>query len=216
MMEELLPPCAAVAERRNDDEPALLFAEEQTQVARAVASRVREFATGRSCARRALEKLGFAPCPILRGPKGEPVWPAGVIGSITHCAGYRAAAVARQEQLAAIGIDAEFHAPLPAGVADIVCDAEETAWLKQVSGGVHWDRVLFSAKESVYKAWFPMTQRWLDFTDVAITVDPAEGEFRVRPVVSLQGEFDRALRQFQGRFLVRDGIVMTTVVLSRP
>ena len=156
----------------------------------------------------------MAPGPILRGSKGEPLWPAGVVGSITHCAGYRAAAVARQTQLAGIGIDAEVHAPLPAGIEDRVCSAEETAWLKQQSGSVHWDRVLFSAKESVYKAWFPIAQRWLDFTDVAIAFKPAGGEFQVWPRVSLPGEFEEMLRQFEGRFLVRDGIVITVVVLA--
>lgn len=216
MMEELLPPCAVVAERRKDHEAALLLPEECAQVANAVEKRLREFATGRLCARQALEKLGFPPRPLLRGSKGEPLWPAGVIGSITHCTGYRAAAVARQAQLTAIGIDAEIHESLPAGIVNSVCTPEEIAWLSQASDRVHWDRMLFSAKESVYKAWFPLTQRWLDFGEVSITVNQDEGTFRVRPLVNLPSKFERALREFAGRFLVRDGLVITTVVLPPP
>ena len=61
-------------------------------------------------------------CP---GAKREPLWPAGVVGSITHCDGYRAAAVARATDLATVGIDAEPHEPLPDGVlAAIALPAE--------------------------------------------------------------------------------------------
>jgi 4'-phosphopantetheinyl transferase EntD len=215
MMNELLPSCAVAAERWNDEEAAFLFPEERAQHASAIEGRVREFASGRSCAREALGKLGFPPCPILRGSRGEPLWPHGVIGSITHCAGYRAAAVAMQTQLTAIGIDAEIHDSLPEGIAKRTGIAQETAGLFHESDQVHWDTVLFSAKESVYKAWFPLTQRWLDFEDVAITVDAPEGSFRVRPLVSLPSDLDEVIRQFSGHFLVRNGIVMTSVVLPR-
>ena len=70
----------------------------------------------RTCARIALGRLGLPPAPLLSGPKREPLWPDGVVGSITHCDGYRAVAVARADQLASIGIDAEPHAELPAGI----------------------------------------------------------------------------------------------------
>jgi 4'-phosphopantetheinyl transferase EntD len=120
-----------------------------------------------------------------------------------------------QTEIAGIGIDAEIHDSLPQDVIGTVCVAEEIAWLRQAPARLHWDRVLFSAKESVYKAWFPVTQRWLGFEDVAITIEAAEGTFRVRPLVSLPSEFDRALRQFVGRFLVRNGVVITAVVLPR-
>ncbi len=215
MMEELLPFGVAVVERWNDDEPTVLFSEERALVGKAIESRVREFTTARFCARQALGELGFSSFPILRGSKGEPLWPPGVVGSITHCAGYRAAAVAMQTHVAAIGIDAEIDDSLPLEVGKSLFVAEETVWLRQASDRFHWDRILFSAKESVYKAWFPLTQRWLGFEDVEIAIETAESRFCVRPLVSLPREFDEALRQFTGRFLVRNGIVITTVVLPR-
>jgi 4'-phosphopantetheinyl transferase EntD len=215
MMEELLPPGVVVAERWGDDESAFLLPEEQALVAKAVGKRAREFTTARSCARQALGKLGFPPVPILRGSKGEPLWPRSAVGSITHCDGYRAAAVAMQTRLSAIGIDAEIHDALPPEVMESLCIAEGAARLRLASDQLHWDRILFSAKESVYKAWFPLTQRWLGFEEVAITVDRAEGTFRVRPLVTLPMDFDQALRQFAGRFLVRNGVVLTAVVLPR-
>ncbi|MFL5884840.1 MAG: 4'-phosphopantetheinyl transferase, partial [Thermoleophilaceae bacterium] len=83
-----------------------LFPEEEALVARAVAKRRNEFVTGRALARRALSTLGVAPVAIGRGARGQPLWPGGIVGSITHCRGYRACAVARFDEIASVGIDA--------------------------------------------------------------------------------------------------------------
>ena len=215
MIEELLPVSIAVVECRSDDESTFLLPEERPLVGRAVDSRIREFTIARSCARQALGKLGFPPVPILRGPKGEPLWPAGIVGSITHCKGYRAAAVAMQTKISAIGIDAEIDDALPPEVLNSICVEEEIAWLSQTRDRLHWDRIIFSAKESVYKAWFPLTRRWLGFEEVAITIEAAGNSFSAQPLVNLPSELDQALRRFAGRFVVRDGLVLTTVVLPR-
>ena len=113
MLEQILPPAVAVVETFGDLPGATLFPEEEAAIARAVPKRRREFATGRGCARAALNRLGEPPVPILRGPQGAPLWPAGVVGSITHCDGYRAAAVARTSDIATVGLDAEPDKPLP-------------------------------------------------------------------------------------------------------
>ena len=214
-MEELLPLGVSVFECRADDESTFLFPEERPLVGRAVESRIREFTIARSCARQALGKLGFPPVPILRGPKGEPLWPAGIVGSITHCKGYRAAAVAMQSNISAIGIDAEIDDALPPEVLKSICVEEEIAWLSQEHDRLRWDRIIFSAKESVYKAWFPFTRRWLGFEEVAITIEAAGNSFSAQPLVNLPSELDQALRRFAGRFVVRDGLVLTAVVLPR-
>ena len=87
------------------------------------------------------------------------MWPAGIRGSMTHCAGYAAAAVGPISRISAIGIDAEPDAPLPDGVLDLVATAAERdrlAVTPRKPDIPHWDRLLFSAKEAVYKAWFPL------------------------------------------------------------
>jgi len=213
VIEELLPVSIAVVECRSDDESTFLLPEERPLVGRAVDSRIREFTIARSCARQALGKLGFPPVPILRGPKGEPLWPAGIVGSITHCKGYRAAAVAMQTKISAIGIDAEIDDALPPEVLNSICVEEEIAWLSQEHDRLHWDRIIFSAKESVYKAWFPFTRRWLGFEEVTITIDAAESSFQVQPLVYLPSELAQTMRRFSGRFLVRDGLLTTSIVL---
>ena len=213
MMEELLPSNVASVELCDDDPFACLLPEEAAQFGWAIESRTHEFTTARSCARRALGKLGLPNTPILRGPMREPLWPSGVVGSITHCQGYRAAAVAMQSGVLSIGIDAEIHDRLPAEVLERVCVEQEIAWLAKAPQGTHWDRVLFSAKESVYKAWFPLTQRWLGFEDVAITFQPAEETFHASLLVDPPEIGGQALTGFTGRFMVRNGLVLTATIV---
>src|SRR5690242_4153856 len=102
VIEQLLPAGVAAAEEFQDRLDAALFPAEAAQIQGAVEARRREFATGRHCARQALAALGVPATPLLSGGHREPLWPAGVVGSITHCTGYRAAAVAPDERLAAI------------------------------------------------------------------------------------------------------------------
>jgi len=226
MIEELLPAAAAAAEAFGDPGPADLFPEEERVVAKAVDKRRREFGTARACARAALAKLGLPAAPILPGPRGAPQWPAGVVGSITHCEGYRACAVARGRDVLALGLDAEPNQPLPAGVLDVVALAEEQAWLRDLAGtpagaagtgsapaGVCWDRLLFSAKESVYKTWFPLTGRWLGFEQAVITVQPATGTFSARILASSPAAGDRRLTSLAGAWLARRGLVVTAIAV---
>jgi 4'-phosphopantetheinyl transferase EntD len=211
MIEDLLPSEVASAELYGDDPFALLLSEEAAQLGSAVESRTKEFTTARVCARRALTQLGLPATPILRGPNREPLWPAGVVGSITHCKGFRAAVVAKQPDLLSVGIDAEIHEALPAEVVHHVCLETEIAWLADAPKEIHWDRVLFSAKESVYKAWFPLTQRWLGFEDVAVTLRPADGTFHARLLVDAPVVDGQTLVEFHGRFMVNRGLVLTAV-----
>jgi 4'-phosphopantetheinyl transferase EntD len=150
------------------------------------------------------------PQPILTGQRGEPIWPPGVVGSLTHCTGYRAAALARAREFASIGIDAEPHGSLPDGVCGIIARPEETdalAGLATAVPGVHWDRLLFSAKESIYKAWFPLTGLWLGFEDAWVTIDPADGTFAVQLMIP------GPLTALAGRWAVRHGLILTSIVV---
>ena len=218
MIEKLLPPVAVGVEAFADVPGEPVFPGEEDLVATAVAGRRREFVTARRCAREALERLGYRPAPIRPGPGRAPQWPPGAIGSITHCAGYRAAAVARRSGLAAIGIDAEPHEPLPDGVAATVVGPAEVAVLAGLSRtdpAVRWDRLLFSAKESIYKAWYPLCGRWLGFDDVRLEIDPAGRTFTGHVLVDgarLDGE--PPLTELHGRYLVARDLVLTSVTVA--
>lgn len=212
MIAEVVPTLAASAELFTDPPDVVLFEAELASVSRAVESRRLEFGTVRHCARKALSELGYPPVPLLKGERGEPLWPSGIVGSMTHCAGYRAAAVARAEDTFTLGIDAEPHQGLPDGVSGLVAFAEENAQLARLRAAddsVCWDRLLFSCKEAIYKAWFPLTGRWLGFEDVCVVIDPFDNTFLARLLVPgpiLSGEPRQVLA---GRWLVRDGLILT-------
>lgn len=190
-----------------------LFPAERAAIERAVDKRRREFTTVRACARDALDALGIAPTPIISGPHGAPGWPAGVIGSMTHCEGYRAAVVARAADLDSVGIDAEPDSPLPEGVLDAVLVAEDLPGLATVAvTGVSADRLLFSAKESVYKAWFPLAKRWLGFEEATVALN-IDGTFTARLLVDGTIEGGRRLAGFEGRWLAARGLLLTAIVV---
>jgi 4'-phosphopantetheinyl transferase EntD len=213
MLAELLPADVVAAEIVGDDPDAYLLPAELHLVAKSVEKRRREVTNARTCARRAMARLGIAETAIPRGPKGEPGWPAGVVGSITHTTGYYAAAVAHADKIRSIGIDAEVHDVLPDGVLRHIAFDAELAWVaEQERGPVWWDRLLFSAKESVYKAWFPLTGRWLGFEDARVTIDPA-GTFEAEILVDGTTHTGPALRGMSGRWLVRDGLVLAAIAL---
>ena len=118
MIEKILPDAVASCEAFDDPPDATLLPEEEAVISRAVEKRRREFRTVRHCARRALSELRLPPAAVLPGERREPAWPPGIVGSLTHCTGYRAAAVAHRRDVLTVGIDAEPHEPLPADVAD--------------------------------------------------------------------------------------------------
>jgi 4'-phosphopantetheinyl transferase EntD len=214
VLQELLPASARAAEVFGDPPGLWLYPEEEADVARAVERRRREFTTGRYCARMALAGLGVTPVAIIRGERGAPRWPDGVVGSITHCAGYRAAAVARAADLVTIGIDAEPNEPVPEGLLEPISLPQERARLGAIAAQapcVAWDRLLFSAKESVYKAWFPLTGSFLDFDGADITFDPPTATFTARFLVPFPFVGGRPWREVAGRFAVRHGLAVTAV-----
>ena len=175
LLSDVLPHKVATAEMYTDPLDLAPLPEEEPLIAKSVAKRRNEFITVRYCARLALEELGVPPVPILKGEKGEPCWPDGVVGSLTHCE------------------------------------------LGGLPNGFHWDRILFCAKEATYKAWFPVTHRWLGFEDAHITFTVDDGgttggfasEVLIDPAV-LSGP---PLNTLRGRWSVRDGLALTAIVL---
>jgi 4'-phosphopantetheinyl transferase EntD len=211
-----LVPMSAWVDAFDDVPESSMFPAEAAVVAHALPERRLEFATVRHCARRAMRRIGVAPVQILPDAEGAPRWPAGVVGSMTHCRGYRAAVVARSDRLRGIGIDAEPHVALPHPARDLVLRDEERRRLRtlaQADPELHWDRVLFCAKEAVYKAWFPSTRRWLDFADVSVTVH-ADGTFRARLLVCEPRIANAHPDGLAGRWVVDRGLVVAATSVS--
>jgi 4'-phosphopantetheinyl transferase EntD len=219
LLSSVLPGTAdlAYAELYSDPPGLAPLAEEEPLIARSVAKRRNEFITVRYCARLALGELGFPPVPILKGDKGEPCWPDGVVGSLTHCAGYRGAVVGRGGAVRSVGVDAEPHDVLPDGVLDAISLPAERSEIAALPAGVHWDRTLFCAKEATYKVWFPLTKRWLGFEDAHITFDidssGSAGAFESTILVDGSALWGPPLRSLAGRWSIERGLVLTAIVL---
>jgi len=209
----LLPRGISVAETRAEIE-APLFCEEERALRFAVEGRRREFVTGRACAREALAQLGLPARAVPADASRAPCWPTGVVGSITHCSGYRAAAVGRAVDFDAVGVDAEPNLRLPGGVLEAIAlpvERERVAQLLRDAAGPCWDRLLFSVKEAVFKAWFPMTGTKLDFRDAEIGFETS-GRFSVRlraPHRAPGGDSPG----LSGRWGVANGLLATAIAL---
>jgi 4'-phosphopantetheinyl transferase EntD len=217
LLGDVLPAAVAAAEAYNDPPDLAPLPEEEPLIARSVAKRRNEFVTVRYCARQALGELGIPPVPILKGEKGEPCWPDGVVGSLTHCDGFRGAAVGRAGEVRSVGIDAEPHGVLPGGVLDAITLPVERTEIAALPAGLHWDRILFCAKEATYKAWFPLTHRWLGFEDAHIVFDVDasghRGTFVSTILIDPAAETGPPLERLSGRWSVRNGLALTAITL---
>ncbi len=201
-MASLFPHSVAAAESAFGDQDVGVWAEEAPAVMHAVPKRRREFAAGRLCARAALVQLGHAPVAIARDADRAPVWPQGLVGSITHCEGFAAAAVASASDYRTLGIDVEHDGAVPLSVASALLTPEEVDHMAALPSACRdWRTLFFSAKEAVYKALFPLTREFLDAHAVRIQVDPDGQRFEARILagtmrsVRVPGRY--ALRQFR-------------------
>jgi 4'-phosphopantetheinyl transferase EntD len=211
----LLPSSVRVAFDDQTVEPAPLFPTEQISVRNAVPSRQREFALGRHCARVALAEFGVHDATLPAGADRAPVWPAGFVGSITHCTGFVGAVVARSSELGGIGFDAEVSAPLSADIMRAVCTSRELEWI--AGAGVlspgEWGKIVFGAKEAIHKCIAPLSGRMLDFSDVTLTIDIGSAEFSASAATA-EAEDVAELRAVRGRFAITDRLVFSCATMA--
>jgi 4'-phosphopantetheinyl transferase EntD len=146
---------------------------------RAVQRRRVSLALGRAAARDALAELGVEPSAIGRGPGGEPLWPNGIVGAISHSGEMAIAVIGRGIDYAGLGLDVEQLSPgLSARAARLVCTGAEREWL--AGGPDYWRTMLFSAKEAVFKALYPIEGVWLGFSDAELAWRPERCGFDAR------------------------------------
>ena len=194
MIEALLPPGAFGVEMRDAGQDVPLHPQEAVLIAKAVDKRKREFALGRACARAALAHLDIEATAILRAADGAPLWPAGVVGSITHTNGYACAVVGPSSRFAAMGVDAERIGGVGDDLLPRLFDDEEQARLMAMDADER--RVAatlgFSAKEACFKAF--------------------GARFRDNHIKWGDGVFHT--ERGEGRFMVRDGLALTAIFLT--
>ena len=199
-------------------EPPPIHPEEAAQVSTAVPRRRAEFAAGRACARRALQRMGIGDFVLKNGPDRAPRWPNGVVGSISHAGavpgGFCGAVVGRSRDFLTLGLDAELSDAVGPELWPRVTTATERAWLHRFPEA---DRptlaaVLFSAKECFYKAQYPLSGQFLEFADVEVALDLAGSTFEARLTTEGAGSPGRPLLPgCKGRYVEVDGFVITGI-----
>jgi 4'-phosphopantetheinyl transferase EntD len=198
------------------DEPMwrtpLQYGEEEALIDGAIEKRQREFRAGRHAAHAALAQLQAPHLPLLRGERREPLWPSGYLGSIAHCRDLCVAVCAREDRLAGLGIDVEPLEPLPKGVDRYINTAAEARFVAD-NPGVHPERLIFSAKESLYKCYYPLVKRFFGFQSVALRIDLARRRYTFEPTQS--NTIDFPAYRFEGRFVIGSTHLLTACHLLR-
>jgi 4'-phosphopantetheinyl transferase EntD len=192
-----------------------LHPDEAACIRRAVAKRRREFTAGRLCARDALAQLGIHDFPLLVGEGRVPLWPPGVVGSISHCKGYVGVAVARADAVVGLGFDVERAAPLEPELLARICTPRERERLPASPGVPDPGKLTFCAKESFYKCYFPLTRTFLGFQDVEVEFEPGLRGFRAR-LVRAQAPSVCGVRELEGRLAWNAAFVCSGVSLRAP
>lgn len=197
--------------------------DELAAVRSATAVRIAEFSTVRVLAHRAMERLApearqaLASHALVPDARGAPKWPAGIVGSLTHTGEYRAALVARARTYASIGLDAELNRDLPVEVRELICRPEERAMIETLERGdpnASWACVVFSAKESIYKAWYPLMGTWLDYDDISVRIDTKRRTFRARLMGCRGTAGSSKMARLRGAWSTSEVLTVTTAVLK--
>jgi 4'-phosphopantetheinyl transferase EntD len=211
MWPQLLPTEVVVVEATKAMWSSPLTPREARCINKAGPKRRREFQAGRAAARAALHALSVDHFDLTSSVHRNPLWPDGIVGSITHTADRCAAAVALQTQITSLGIDIETGEELPTELIAIVCAEDERYQLLHIPdrSPPFWAKVIFSAKEAFFKAYFPQTGTFLDFRDLTIALRPSRGEFDVK-LVNRDCPLLFGNQPAIGRYGVDDGSIYTT------
>ncbi|WP_195880822.1 4'-phosphopantetheinyl transferase family protein [Methylomonas albis] len=159
-----------------------LHPEELPLINGASVKRIGEFCAGRYCAHQVLEQLGFSHVPVLKNEHGAPVWPKGIVGSISHSSEMSIAVAARSEDIQALGVDIQYYdRPFPDQTFATLFRHQEIRSILSAQRGLA-DRFaysIFASKESVIKCIYNAFGYWLDFTDILIEIDLTRGWFLI-------------------------------------
>ncbi len=132
--------------------------------------RAAQHKAGRIAAAKVGARLSGKPCNVARGMDGAPIWPNGLRGSISHCNGRSVAIAGHAGNWCGLGIDIEQHLSVEVAkdIAPVALTPYERAHFK---GDPLWIALIFSAKESLFKALSPLIDKRFDFDAAELCVD---------------------------------------------
>lgn len=186
------PNTVAFAVLSRDEAEGYVLPPEEAAVLSPKANKKRreDFQLGRAAASQALAQLGVQGA-VPKGKGREPLWPEGIVGSISHSGKWGVAAVAHKSEIKSIGIDIEALRKPKLNISRQLCRAEELRWIDD-EGEEKRDLLLiqlFSAKESAFKALYPLTKCLIGFQDVLLL--PSKGGYRAKLAIDLDPPFVR-------------------------
>lgn len=178
--------------------------------------RRQEYIAGRYCAIQAAKMVGFNLAELPSADTREPMWPAGVVGSITHSKQMAISCVAQSSEIASVGIDAEelIKPVLGNEVENVIASDEELALINkfEFQKGI---TILFSAKEALYKALFPLVRTFIDFKEVKlIALDASKGTFELE-LNSQNKKLASVLGHYKGSFKQLGETVITVISIPK-
>ena len=181
-LEALTPEFFGVASCAIRGEKYPVFAEEAVAVSNAVGPRQQEFFAGRTAARRAMRRARLNEALVLTGDDRAPIWPEGMVGSISHTGDLAAAVVARANDVVAVGLDIEANEGLEQGLWAEILSPNERDWVlaAPVDAQARRAKLVFSVKECAYKCQYPLTRQLFGFETLAVTFAPEGGRFEAR------------------------------------
>ena len=184
-----------------DDLQGELYPEEEALIKGAIAKRTREFRSGRTAARKCMRHLDIDPSPILMGSRGEPTWPDGCVGSISHCGDYCLAILSISPEIISLGADIEEIGRVKSHLWPRVFVETEKLFLSSLAprDAAKAATILFSAKEAFFKWQYPLTFSWLEFLDTEVVLKQDDGFTieSIKPLKHLRGD-----RLYRGSYFV--------------
>ncbi|GAA5629104.1 4'-phosphopantetheinyl transferase Npt [Brucella sp. NBRC 12953] len=143
-----------------------LLAEEQRSIVTKSLPRRDQSGAARFVARQLLADRGMAEMAIGRAPSGAPVWPQTIVGSLAHDDMVAVAAIGSAADYQALGVDVEPAMGLPEEIRALVRHKADRT--PESAESALMDRLLFCAKEAVYKAVFPLDRVMLNYEDICV------------------------------------------------
>ncbi len=212
MIETVFPEAVIIEECGLDNVSGTIYPEELVFIEKAVKKRRNDFIGGRICAKKALSRLGIENFPVLMADDRSPLWPTGVVGSISHTHGYCGVAVANNKHFRSLGLDIENVDRIKSDCRRLICTDEEQSRINRLpeNDQQRFSALTFSAKESFFKCQYFLNRCWAGFHDAEIFADISvdEGAFSIIMLKDIGTHFKKDV-SYNGLFSFNQGYVIT-------
>jgi 4'-phosphopantetheinyl transferase EntD len=159
-----------------------------------------------------LSKVGAASSGVATGPEGEPLWPEGWVGSISHRSALSIVAIARSSDALGLGVDIEPDVPCSPELVRRLCSGREVSRIAALHQPTEaMARVVFSAKEALHKAQFPLTLAPSGLRHIEVLLEPDAFVARFTETLA---PFPKGF-EVRGRWCKAAGLIWTGACFAR-